>query len=237
MTPNLLPGPMEFAVMCVLGAIVGSFANVCIHRIPRGESIVRPASHCPSCHTSIPWYHNLPIFSYLVLAGRCRYCRERISPRYLAVEVAAAAVFVLLWWRVGWSAVLPAYLVLFTVLLIISFIDLDHQIIPDVLSLPGIVAGLLASLLVLPHGALWAVIGGLVGGGVLYAVAVLGGLILKQEAMGGGDIKLMAMIGAFLGWRMSLLTIIFAAFLGSIIGGGAILLLRRGRRTPIPFGP
>ncbi|MBI3091262.1 MAG: prepilin peptidase [Candidatus Tectomicrobia bacterium] len=224
-------------MVALVGAIFGSFANVCIHRLPRRLSVVRPGSHCPHCGAAVRWFDNLPVLSYLLLRGRCRSCGSRISPRYPLVEALSALLFLLLWWEIGWSRELPAYLALFEALLIISFIDLEHQIIPDVISLPGTLAGVLASLFLLPHGPLWAVFGGLVGGGVLYAVGVLGGVLLKQEAMGGGDIKLMAMVGAFLGWKIALLTIIFAAFLGSLTGGAMLLLLRHSRRTPIPFGP
>lgn len=237
MSPEPLAGPFAGIVVVLVGAIFGSFANVCIHRLPRRLSVVRPGSHCPACGAAVRWHDNLPVLSYLLLRGRCRNCGRRISPRYPLVEALSALLFLLLWWAIGWSRELPAYLALFEALLIISFIDLEHQIIPDLISLPGTLAGVLASLFLLPHGPLMAVFGGLVGGGVLYAVGVLGGVLLKQEAMGGGDIKLMAMVGAFLGWKIALLTIIFAAFLGSLIGGAMLLLLRHSRRTPIPFGP
>ncbi len=225
------------AVACFwLGACLGSFVNVLIHRLPRGESIVRPGSRCPACGRPIRPWENVPLISFALLRGRCRGCREKISWRYPAVEGLTAAGYVLFYLADGPGALLARDLVLFSLLVPITFIDIDHRIIPDSLSLGGLVAGLLLSLL---PGADWkgSLAGGVIGGGVLYGTAVAYEKVTGREGMGGGDVKLIAMIGAFLGWRGVLLTI----FLGSLLGvAGGLLAMRRGDdglKTAIPFGP
>jgi leader peptidase (prepilin peptidase)/N-methyltransferase len=228
---------MSFLVVFVLGAIVGSFLNVCIHRIPSGQSIVFPASHCPSCDRPIAPYDNIPVISYVLLLGRCRSCKARISPRYPFVEAlsgfAAVASFAL-------DGLSPHFLIHFAflaALIVITFIDLDHQIIPDPISLPGIVVGFLAALFLDQPTWLASLFGILLGGGVLWAVAEGYYWLTGREGMGGGDIKLLAMVGAFLGWPAVPVTLLISSLGGTLVGFGLLLLQGRDTRTPIPFGP
>lgn len=228
---------VHYAVAGVLGALVGSFLNVCIHRLPRGESLIWPASHCPACAAPIAPYDNLPLLSYAALGGRCRACRGRISWRYPLVETANAASYVLVLWWFGATWAAAAYAVLLSALLAVTAIDLSHQIIPDVITLPGIGLGLLASGTVLPTGWLNSLLGILVGGGLLWLVAWGSPYVFGKEGMGGGDIKLLAMIGAFLGWKPALLTIMVGAIAGSLVGLSLIALKALKRDQYIPFGP
>jgi leader peptidase (prepilin peptidase) / N-methyltransferase len=221
----------------ILGSIVGSFANVCIFRLPAKRSVVRPRSSCPACQAPIRAYDNVPILSYLVLRGRCRDCGVPISLRYPVVEaltgLAALAVFTL-------DGPSPQFLIHFTfvvVLIVVTFIDYDHQIIPDLISLPGIVLGFLASLLSSPPTWQSSLLGIVIGGGILWAVAEGYYWLTHREGMGGGDIKLLAMIGAFLGWEAIPVTLMLASLAGTLIGLGLILLRGRDARMPIPFGP
>lgn len=237
--------PVIFVVF-IFGAVVGSFLNVCILRIPEGESVIHPPSHCPKCKAPIAFYDNIPFFSYLILRGRCRACRERISPRYFAVELLTAAMTVALFYNFGLGPAFFSSFIFVAALIVISFIDLDVMIIPDVISLPGIVLGLVFSLVgryviddpfeIIPS-PLSSLIGLVVGGGFLLAVGWIYAMFTKVEGMGGGDIKLFAMIGAFLGWQSLLGTLLFASLGGSVIGLTVMLVKGVGRRYPIPFGP
>jgi leader peptidase (prepilin peptidase)/N-methyltransferase len=219
-----------------LGAVIGSFLNVCIHRIPLGQSIVRPGSRCPACKAPIRAYDNIPIMSFLFLRGRCRRCRKPISWRYPLVEALNGGGYLLLLWQFGLGWPTLVYALLYSSLIVVTFIDLDYQIIPDVITYPGIVIGL-ATGYFLPVGLWGSVIGLLVGGGLFWLVAEASLRIMKQEGMGGGDIKLIAMIGAFLGWHKVLLTIFLASLSGALVGLAFMLLKGWGRKTPIPFGP
>jgi leader peptidase (prepilin peptidase)/N-methyltransferase len=228
---------LTLAFVFAYGAIIGSFLNVCIARLPDGRSIVRPGSHCPKCQTFLAWYDNVPILSYLVLGGRCRTCRIHISAIYPAVEVLTGALAVALFLRLGPTLAFAGYFVFAAALVVITFIDLDHQIIPDVISLPGIVVGLAFSLvspLVTP---LDAALGVLAGGGTLLAVAWLYKTFRGQEGMGGGDIKLLAMIGAFLGWQSIFVTLFVGSVIGSLIGVALMLYEGADTKLAIPFGP
>ena len=227
--------PIDVMVFA-LGAVIGSFLNVCIYRIPREESIVWPGSHCPKCGKAIAFYDNLPIISFLFLLGRCRKCRAPISWRYPLVEALNGSGYLLLLKQFGLSWPALMYALFLSALIVVTFIDLDVQIIPDVISLPGIVIGLAVSYW-LPQGFLNSLIGFLVGGGLFWLVAEVGFRVLKQEAMGGGDIKLIAMVGAFLGWQNVLLTIFLASLTGAAVGLVFMVLKGWGRKTPIPFGP
>jgi leader peptidase (prepilin peptidase)/N-methyltransferase len=221
----------------VLGAMIGSFLNVCIVRLPEERSIVRPRSHCPSCGHEIAWYDNVPVLSYVLLRGRCRACGTRISPLYPVVELLTGALAVALWLRLGTTLAFAGYFAFAAALVTITFIDLDHRIIPDVISLPGIAVGLAVSFvspLVTPVGAL---LGMLAGGGVLLAIAGAYQAIRGQEGMGGGDVKLLAMIGAFLGWQSVFVTLMVASLIGSVIGIGLMLYQRADTKLAIPFGP
>lgn len=228
---------MLFTFAFVFGAIIGSFLNVCIHRMPRDESLIFPASHCPACSGPIAPFDNIPIISYLTLRGKCRHCHQPISWRYPLVELLNGLGYVFLLWKFGLTAQTGVYAFLFSALLVVTFIDLDHQIIPNEITLPGIVVGVLASAWILPQGLWDSLIGFLLGGGLFYLIAEVSFRVLKQEGMGGGDIKLIAMIGAFLGWQSVLVTIFIGAFVGSVVGLFLILVKGRGRRVPIPFGP
>lgn len=221
----------------VVGLIIGSFLNVCIWRLPAGESIVYPPSHCPQCKTRIRWWDNVPLLSYVWLRGRCRACGDRISLRYPAVEVGTGFVAVVLLYWFGPTPRLGVYGVFLCALIVISLIDFDHQIIPDVISLPGIVVGLICSAAGFAVGLLPSFIGVLLGGGILYAVAVGYHALTGREGMGGGDIKLLAMIGAFLGWRGVLVTLLLGSLTGALIGMALIAIRGGDTRLPIPFGP
>ncbi len=221
----------------VLGLIIGSFLNVCIWRLPRNLSIVRPRSLCPSCHQPIPWYENVPILSYILLRGRCRRCGSAISIRYPIVEILTAVLSWLVWRKYGLSAGYPLYFAFAASLLMVSVIDLDHRIIPDVVSIPGTVVGLMCAAFFPYLSLLDSLIGILVGGGSLYVVAFLYAAATHREGLGGGDIKLMAMVGAFLGWRGALFAIFFGSLVGSVVGVIAMIARRADGKMPIPFGP
>lgn len=219
-----------------LGLVCGSFANVLIYRLPRCESVVFPGSHCPACGTPIPWYLNIPVLSFLALRGRCASCKVPISPRYPLVEASTGLLFLACAWawgptvKAGWGA---AFCLL---CLPLGLIDLEHQILPDRLTYPGLAAGLLFS--VTGQATAWKdALAGAVAGAVL-PMAVMGAywLIRREEGMGWGDVKLLAMIGAFLGWKGVLLTLMAGALAGTFIGGGYLLVSGKGRRTPLPFG-
>src|SRR5438132_4879248 len=230
----------------IVGSIVGSLLNVCIIRIPKGDSVVHPPSHCPDCKTSIRFYDNIPLVSYIVLLGRCRSCGEEISPRYFVVELLMAFLAVALYYQFGSSLAFLVSFIFVAALIVISFIDLDVRIVPDVISLPGIVAGLLFSVVAryvindpfeLIPSPLNALIGVLVGGGFLLALAWGYEAFTGVEGMGGGDIKLLAMIGAFLGWTSIPFTLFFASLTGSVIGLGFMIGKGVGRRFGLPFAP
>jgi len=220
-----------------LGAIIGSFLNVCIVRLPKRESLIRPSSHCPHCNEPIRFYDNIPIISYILLAGKCRNCKNRISLRYPVVEGLTALMTVALFMRYGPSVQFLLLLLFSAALLVITFIDLDHQIIPDAVSIPGIPCGVAASLLIPTISWLDSLLGILFGGGLLLLVAVGYKWITGREGMGGGDIKLLAMMGAWLGWKAIPFILLASSLIGLLIGGGSGLVLKKGLRTKIPFGP
>lgn len=225
-----------------LGAVVGSFLNVCIFRIPKEESIVFPGSHCQSCQKKIAPLDNIPLLSFLILRGRCRYCAAKISWQYPLVEFLSAGLFVLFYYYFGLTVKGALYLLLALALLTETFIDLRHRIIPDVITLPGVVIGLAASVFFpgLHDQRFWwgglscSLIGMFAGGGFFYMTGMLAERVLKKEAIGGGDIKLMAMIGAFLGWQGAALTIFSSSVIGSVVG--VYLKIKNGEER-IPFGP
>jgi len=221
----------------LFGAFIGSFLNVCICRLPRGESIVTPRSHCPQCQKMIRWYDNVPILSYVALRGKCRNCQAPISLQYPLIEGVTGLCSLLLMLRFGPSPTYLFYFAFVAALIVITVIDLYHQIIPDVISLPGIGVGLLGSLL-LPHLVfLNSLIGMLLGGGSLFLVATVYQWLFKREGMGGGDVKLLAMIGAFLGWRAVILTILLSSLIGSVTGILIMILKGKDFKYPIPYGP
>ncbi len=233
--------PFEFyfflSSVFILGTVIGSFLNVCIYRIPAGKSIVSPPSACPHCGHRIRWFQNVPILSYIILGGKCASCRTGISLRYPAVEALTGLLFALVLYYFGFSAATLVYWLLLAALVVITFIDLDHQIIPDVISLPGIVIGFIGSFFVPWLSWLDSFLGIVVGGGVLLLIAWIYEKMAKREGMGGGDIKLLGMLGAFLGWKAVLPVIFIASLVGSLIGVPLMLLQKGDTKLAIPFGP
>jgi leader peptidase (prepilin peptidase)/N-methyltransferase len=254
------PLPIACALMAALGAIVGSFLNVVIHRIPREQSIVLPSSKCPKCRAEIKPYDNIPVLSYLILRGRCRACGVSISPRYPAVEALTGLLFAAVTWHDGLSYALAFDLAFIAAMIALIFIDAEHMILPNVITYPGVLFALLTRLLLpylvtpahfddlpqllatFPKLPLWAVsligaaIGALIGGGSLWLMGFLWEKLRGVEAMGFGDVKMMLMVGAFLGWRLTLLTIMMGALSGSI--AGIAVMYKRGRNLQmmLPFG-
>ncbi len=228
---------MWYVVSIIFGALIGSFLNVCIFRLPKEESIISPGSHCPHCQNPIKFYDNIPLVSYILLNGRCRYCKESISIQYPLVEGVTALSSLILFLKFGPTLSYLFYFSLVAALIVITVIDLYHQIIPDVISLPGIGVGLLSSLIIPYAHFIDSVIGALLGGGSLFMVAALYQWLFKREGMGGGDVKLLAMIGAFLGWKAVILTILLGSLIGSIVG--IIIMVTKGKdfKYAIPFGP
>jgi len=224
-------------VVGIVGAIIGSFLNVCIWRIPREESIVFPSSHCPVCSHPIRFFDNVPIISWLMLRGRCRDCGTAISPRYPLVEALTAVLAVLLYWKYGFSLQLLCAVLFTAALIVITFIDIDYQIIPDVISLPGIPLCFLAAVFVMGVPFLESLIGVLVGGGILYVIAVGYEWITKREGMGGGDIKLLAMLGAFFGWKSLLFIVLCSSLTGAVVGITAMIIQGQDMKYAVPFGP
>ncbi|HPT39040.1 MAG TPA: prepilin peptidase [Candidatus Omnitrophota bacterium] len=245
---------MAQIIVFLFGSIVGSFLNVCIHRMPKGESIVWPRSHCPKCQKRIPGYDNIPFISFILLGGRCRFCREKISLRYPLVELLTAILTVVFFNRFGLSYEFFLYLVMLWALIIATFVDIAHRIIPDEVSVGGMIIGLIMVSItgfsfnplkfsLVPMGK--SALGAIAGGGIIYLTGVIFDLVyfklLKKpaingetESMGGGDVKLLAMIGAFMGWQMAVLTFFLAPFLGIVIG---IVNLMTKKDHTIPYGP
>ncbi|MBU0982873.1 MAG: prepilin peptidase [candidate division Zixibacteria bacterium] len=222
----------------LVGLAIGSFLNVVIYRTPRELKFWKGRSVCPSCDQQLKWYHNIPVLSFIVLRGKCGFCGARISWRYPLIELLNAVGYVLFLWQFGWTQSAFVYAFLFSCLIAVFFIDMDFQIIPDGITLPGMVVGLGISFLPDGIGILQAGIGLVVGGGSLYLVAELGDRIFKKESLGGGDIKLAAMLGAFLGWQKVLFIFISSAAIGlvaSLIMMAFSAKLRENR--VIPFGP
>ncbi|MFH1689126.1 MAG: A24 family peptidase [Candidatus Eisenbacteria bacterium] len=228
---------MTEAALFIIGSILGSFFNVVIYRVPRGESIIRPPSACPACGTRLHARDNVPVLGYLMLHGRCRYCAAPISARYPTVEVLSGALPVLFFVRFGASAPFYVFWSLSCVLLVLSFIDLDLRIIPDKVTLPGIAVGLVVAPLVGLLGFWGSLLGVLVGGGALYLIGVLGELLLKKESMGGGDVKLAAMLGAFMGWKLILVALFIAFLVGAVVGVIALARKPKNWDSSLPFGP
>ena len=218
-----------------LGLIVGSFLNVCIYRLPRRESINWPGSHCTACHRPLSWYENVPVISWLVLRGRCRTCGERISIIYPLVELITCALFVAGYVIYGWTPMLAVRLAFACAMVVLFAIDLRHHLLPNVITVPGIVIGFLLSLF-LPPGWKASLIGLIAGGGVLFAIAEGYYRLRGVEGLGMGDVKMLSMIGAFLGWKLMLVTLILGSFAGSLIGVVLIALGRGGMKAALPFG-
>jgi leader peptidase (prepilin peptidase)/N-methyltransferase len=246
---------MTPTIVFLFGLVIGSFLNVCIARLPVEGSVVRPPSHCPRCKSPLRWHDNIPIVSFLLLGGKCRHCRQPISWRYPLVELLNGLLYLAAWQAFGMTGESLLVMALCSALLVITFIDLDHQIIPDVITMPGMAIGLalapffmtaLASPLpfnLMPDagsyltGLLNSFIGLLAGGGPLWLIGWLWEKLRKVEAMGGGDVKLMAMLGSFMGWEGAVLTILLGALSGTVIGVTLIVLKKYDAQQHIPFGP
>jgi len=219
----------------LLGLAVGSFLNVCIYRVPLGRSVVSPGSRCPQCDTALGWIDNIPVVSYVLLGGRCRKCRTAISMRYPIVELITMAVFLLHYYVFGLDPILVPRLIFACAMIVLFAIDLEHHLLPNVITLPGIVIGFAFSLL-LPPGPVSSLIGMLVGGGVLWLIGETYYRFAGQEGMGGGDVKMLAMIGAFLGWKLTLITLVFSSVTGAIIGLALIVTRRGDMKYALPYG-
>ena len=241
------------------GACIGSFLNVCIHRIPRELSTVTPRSYCPRCKKQIPWYLNIPLFSYLMLGAKCKYCGAKISFRYFVVELLTAVLFLLVWRKFGFGTdprmlgltpitdwkLVPVYWLVVSGLVMGTFVDFEHLIIPDRVTLGGIAAGLVLSPLIPSlhnethalHSLGWSALGTLLGAFILWALAVVGKMIFRKDAMGMGDVKLLGAIGAFMGWRAVLFNVLASSLAGSLVGISLVLVGRKKMQSRIPYGP
>jgi len=221
--------------VAAIGLAVGSFLNVCIYRLPRRESLSFPASHCTSCQRSLDWYENIPVFGWVALGGRCRTCRAAISAMYPIVEAITAAVFVVGYVIYGLTPLLAVRVVFACAMIVLFAIDLRHHILPNAITLPGVIVGFLFSIF-LPPGWLSSLIGLLAGGGILFAVGEAYYRLRGVEGLGMGDVKMLAMIGAFLGWQLMIFTLVMASLAGSIIGIALVLTRRGGMQYALPFG-
>jgi leader peptidase (prepilin peptidase) / N-methyltransferase len=226
----------------VFGAMIGSFLNVCIVRLPLEKSVVFPSSHCMACQTPIRWFDNIPLISWLLLTGKCRSCKECISARYWIVELITALTFLFFYQYFGFKAILVPYLVMVSGFIVATFVDFEHRIIPDEVSIGGMIAGVVLSLFV-PQlhgtnspflGVGYSLVGVLIGGGSIYLMGIIGDFIFKKESMGGGDVKLMAMVGAFMGWKLALLAFFLAPFFGGLYG---LVEKIRTKDSTIAYGP
>lgn len=221
----------------ILGLLLGSFANVVIYRLPEGLSVVSPRSRCPGCKSAIAWFDNIPVFSWVTLGGKCRSCKTKIHWRYPLVEIIMGALFAAIAYKFGFQFVTIEYLVFAFGLVTASFIDFDHMILPDVFTLGGVVIGLLGGVLNPERNFLDSFLGVLAGGGFLWLVAYVYLVLRKQEGMGGGDIKLLAWIGAILGWKAIPFVILSSSLLGTLVGLVVMLRTKGDLKTTIPFGP
>lgn len=233
----MLPFAYMAVVVFLFGAVIGSFLNVCIYRLPLDLSIVSPGSHCMSCGTAVRWFDNIPIVSWLVLRGHCRTCGTGFSIRYPLVELLTACLLLLLFLRFGLSVSFAVYALLVVALIVVTFIDFDHQIIPDEISLSGVALGFLASFFLPEPGWLSSLAGIVVGWGSLALVFYAYLWLTGREGMGGGDAKLLAMLGAFLGLQAVPFIIFTSSLVGSVVGLSLMALQRKGRHLAIPFGP
>jgi leader peptidase (prepilin peptidase)/N-methyltransferase len=231
----MTPDTIATIAFAAFGLCIGSFLNVVIHRLPRGTSVVTPPSRCPGCNYQLRWSDNVPVLSWVFLRGRCRRCRAPISIRYPIVEILTMLMFLLHLWLFGWSALMIVRVAFATALIALFAIDLEHHLLPNAITLPGIVVGLIVSL-VLPPGIVDSILGTLLGGGVLWAIGEAYYRYSGQEGMGGGDVKMLAMIGAFLGWQSVLLTLVLSSFSGALIGIALLATSRGSMRYALPFG-
>ncbi len=227
--------PYASLFVAVLGLIVGSFLNVCIFRLPAGLSIVSPSSRCGACGHALSWFENIPLVSYAVLRGRCRACGARISLQYPIVELATAVLFLGLYRLYGPTPIFAVRALFASAMIVLFMIDLEHQILPNEITLPGIVVGFVLSTV---YGPGWfdSLVGILAGGGVLYLIAEAYYRIRHEDGLGMGDVKMLAMIGAFLGWRLVLVTLVLSSLLGSVVGIAIVLARRESLKYALPYG-
>jgi leader peptidase (prepilin peptidase)/N-methyltransferase len=232
---DTLPFAVQIAFAAAFGAVTGSFLNVCIHRLPLGKSIVWPASACPHCRRELSWFENIPVASFLVLRARCRTCRAPIGWRYPLVEALTALLFAFAWWYFGPGMLLVSRLVFGCALIVLFAIDLEHHLLPNIITLPGILVGFAFSFFTEP-GWVASLIGIAFGGGVLYLIAEAYYRVRHEEGLGMGDVKMLAMIGAFVGWKLTLVTLMMASVSGSVIGLLLIVTRRGDMKYALPFG-
>jgi leader peptidase (prepilin peptidase)/N-methyltransferase len=230
-----VPPVVLLVFVTAFGAIVGSFLNVCIYRLPLGKSVVWPASACPKCRRELAWYENIPVLSWVALRGRCRTCHVAIGVQYPIVEALTASLFALAWWQYGPTPLLASRLVFGCALIVLFAIDLEHQLLPNAITLPGIAIGFVFSVFTEP-GWVASLIGIVAGGGVLYAIAEVYYRVRHEEGLGMGDVKMLAMIGAFVGWKLTLVALMMASLSGSLIGVVVIARGRGGMKYALPFG-
>lgn len=219
----------------LFGAAIGSFLNVLIYRLPREKSIIKPNSFCPHCKKAIKWHENIPILSFIILKGKCSECQNPISIHYPLIESITACLFLYLFIKYNLTLGFFVYIIFFCSLIVISGIDFSHQIIPDIISIPGIFLGLIFQ--IINSNFIFGLIGMIFGGGLILLIRVIGGWTYKKEVMGLGDVYLAAMIGVFVGFPFIIASIFIAAFVGSILGVVYIISTRQSRESPIPFGP
>ena len=231
----MMTDPPLLLVALLMGLCIGSFLNVVIYRLPLGQSLVSPRSRCTKCGYELRWYDNVPVLSWALLGGRCRQCRAPISAQYPIVEIITGLLFVLVVWLTPVGPLLVSRLILVAALVALFGIDLEHQILPNVITLPGIAIGLMFSL-VAPPGWKDALLGAALGAGVLYGIAAAYYAVRREEGMGMGDVKMLAMVGAFLGWKAVLVTLVLSSFSGAAIGMALIAAQRGGMKLALPFG-
>jgi leader peptidase (prepilin peptidase)/N-methyltransferase len=230
-TPDL----STLVLATIMGLAIGSFLNVVIYRLPLRQSLLTPPSTCPSCRARLRAIDNIPVLSWVMLGGKCHHCKAPISPQYPLVELVTGVLFLLITWVTPIGPLLAARLILVVILIVLFGIDLHHQILPNSITLPGIVIGFLFSLAG-PPGWVNSLLGILLGAGILYGIAAAYYAVRREEGLGMGDVKMLAMIGAFLGWKAVLVTLILSSFSGALVGIGLIAFARGGMRLALPFG-
>ena len=227
----------SYILLFLVGLVIGSFLNVCILRIPHGQSVIRPGSHCPQCKTSIRWFDNVPLLSFVWLRAQCRWCGGKIAWRYPLVECLNGVGYLGIVYKFGWNSSALVYALFLSLLLVVTMIDLDHLVIPDVVSLPGLVIGFFTAAFILPLGWKGSLLGIVLGGGILWVLAVISPYLFGKDGMGGGDIKFLAMIGAFLGWEHVCMTLFLASCAGAMLGIGLMAFRYMERGQYLPFAP
>lgn len=233
----MIDASSSYILLFLVGLVIGSFLDVCILRIPHGQSVIRPGSHCPQCKTSIRWFDNVPLLSFVWLRALCRWCGGKISRRYPLVECLNGVGYLGIVYKFGWNSSALVYALFLSLLLVVTMIDLDHLVVPDVVSLPGLVIGFFTAAFILPLGWKGSLLGIVLGGGILWVLAVISPYLFGKDGMGGGDIKFLAMIGAFLGWEHVCMTLFLASCAGAMLGIGLMAFRYMERGQYLPFAP